>query len=50
MNRGERGTKKKMKDREKGKGKRKKMRKRKVGELLPQIFEVLTVGTRWTKK
>ena len=34
----------------KGKGKRKKTRKRKVDELLPQIFDILTVETRRTKK
>ena len=41
---------KERKEREKGKGKRKKMRKRKVGELLPQIFGGPTIGTRQIKK
>ena len=42
--------KKKRKEREKGKGKRKKRRKRKVGELLPLISSIPTIGTRQTKK
>ena len=50
MNGGEEQKKKKKgkqerKEREKGKGKTKKMGKRNVGELLPQISGVSTIGT-----